>query len=329
MSQIPAVKPPMSPREWALLLALSVLWGGSFFFVGIAVQALPPLTIVVCRVGLASLALLAVVRLVGANLPADWRLWRAFFGMALLNNVIPFLLIVWGQTQIASGLAAILNATTPLWTVVVAHGLTDDEKMTGRRVLGVLLGLVGVAAMIGGAAVDQLGVHILGQLAVLAAACSYAFAGVFGRRFKAMGVSPLATAAGQVTASSAMLLPVALVVDRPWTLSMPGMETIGALFGLALLSTAVAYILYFRVLATAGATNLLLVTLLIPVTACLLGVMLLGETLETNHGVGMALIGLGLAAIDGRPGRALRRMAVGWKPAVGIRPGGGDGDRFS
>jgi len=316
MASNAATNRPMTAFEWGLLLTLSVLWGGSFFFVGVAVKELPPLTIVVLRVALAAFALLVILRLMGVKLPRDRRVWAAFFGMGLLNNVIPFTLIVWGQTHIASGVASILNATTPLFTVVVAHFLTADEKMTGGRIAGVLVGLAGVAVMVGGAALQTFGVNVIAQLAVLAAAISYAFAGVFGRRFKAMGVAPLATATGQVTASSLMLLPVMLVVDRPWTLTMPSIDAIAALVGLALLSTAVAYILYFRILATAGATNLLLVTFLIPVTAILLGIFVLGETLQAKHVVGMVLIGLGLAAIDGRPWRALRRSFSARRPGT-------------
>ncbi|MBI3435126.1 MAG: EamA family transporter [Proteobacteria bacterium] len=300
----------MTGIEWAQLLTLSALWGSSFFFVGVAVKELPPLTIVVLRVALAALALNVIARLMGVKLPSDGRVWAAFFGMGLLNNVIPFALIVWGQTHIASGVASILNATTPLFTVIVAQFLTSDEKMTGGRCAGVLIGFVGVAIMIGGAAIQSLGVNVMAQLACIAAAISYAFAGVFGRRFKAMGIAPMATATGQVTASSLMLLPAMLVVDQPWGMHFPSFDTIAALLGLALLSTAVAYILYFRILATAGATNLLLVTFLIPVSAILLGVLVLGETLQAKHIFGMALIGAGLAAIDGRPWRTLSRLLL-------------------
>ncbi|MGH6629830.1 MAG: DMT family transporter, partial [Burkholderiales bacterium] len=238
------------------------------------------------------------------------RVWTAFFGMGLLNNAIPFTLIVWGQTHIASGVASILNATTPLFTVLVSHYLTADEKITAGRLIGVVFGLAGVAVMVGGAALESLGDDVFAQLACVGAAIAYAFAGVFGRRFKAMGVTPIATATGQVTASSLILLPVMMIVDRPWTLGMPSVDTIAVLTGLALLSTAVAYILYFRILATAGATNLLLVTFLVPVGAILLGIFALGETLEFKHLLGMALIALGLAAMDGRPWRALRAMPV-------------------
>ncbi len=289
----------MAPLEWALLVTLSLLWGGSFFFVGVVVEALPPLTIVVLRVGLAALALNVIVLAMGLRMPTERRTWAAFLGMGLLNNLIPFTLIVWGQSHIASGLASILNATTPLFTVIIAHLLTDDERMTGARLAGVVIGFAGVALMIGPDALQGLGANLIAQLAVLGAAISFAFAGVYGRRFQRMNLAPLITASGQVTASTVMLIPLALLIERPWSLPMPGAEIWGAVLGLALLSTALAYVLYFRILATAGATNLLLVTFLIPISAILLGASILGEQLEPRHFGGMGLIGLGLAAIGG------------------------------
>ncbi|WP_448950096.1 DMT family transporter [Labrys neptuniae] len=297
----------MGSVEWGLLLALSLLWGGSFFFTSIAVKALPPLTIVLLRVGLAALILLTVLPMQGLKLPRRLNVWAAFFGMGFLNNVTPFCLIVWGQTELASGLAAILNATTPLWTVIAAHVLTAEEKMTGNRLAGVLIGLAGVVLMIGPDAFAGLGSHLVAELAVLAAAISYAFAAIFGRRFKTMGVAPMVTATGQVTASALMLAPVAVIVDRPWTLAVPGLPVWAALLGLAALSTALAYVLYFRILTTTGSTNLALVTFLIPVSAIVLGALVLGERLEAKHFAGMALIGLALVAIDGR---LLRRRAL-------------------
>ncbi len=290
----------MTPGEWGLLLVLSVLWGGSFFFNGVALRAFPPLTLVLLRVGLAAVILFGVMRALGVAMPRDRGVWLAFLGMGFLNNVVPFGLIVWGQTHIASGLASILNATTPLFGVIVAHLLTADEKMTGPRLAGVVLGLAGVVAMIGPDALAGIGLDVAAQGACLAAALSYAFAGVFGRRFRRLGVAPLATATGQVTASTLMLIPLVALVDRPWTLAAPGLDTVAAILGLAALSTALAYVLYFRILATAGATNLLLVTFLLPVSAILLGALVLGERLDPRHFAGMALIGGGLAAIDGR-----------------------------
>ncbi len=306
MTSTPHLNRTLTRVEWTMLLALSVLWGGSFFFNGIAVRELPVFTVVVLRVALAALALWAVLGLTGAAMPSSASVWAAFFAMGFLNNVAPFTLIVWGQSHIASGVASILNATTPLFTVLVAQICTRDEKLTGLRLTGILSGVGGVAVMIGGGAWATLGTELPAQLAVLAAAFSYALAGVFGRRFNAMGVAPMATATGQVTASSLLLIPAMLWIDRPWMLATPSAAAIAALIGVALLSTALAYVLYFRILATAGATNLLLVTFLIPVSAILLGVLVLGETLRAEHLIGMALIGLGLAAIDGRLWRRRR-----------------------
>lgn len=297
--------------DWCLLLFLSLLWGASFFYVAVALKALPPFTIVLLRVAIAALILHIVLRVVGVRFPLDGKSWLAFFGMGLLNNAIPFCLIVWGQTHVASGLASILNATTPFFTVIVAHVFTADERLSKNRLLGVLIGLAGVVVLIGPQALSGLGKDVAGQLAIIGAAISYAFAGVFGRRFRRMGIPPMATAAGQVTASSLLLLPIALLVDRPWHLAMPGTAVWLAILGTALLSTALAYIVYFRLLASAGAVNLLLVTFLIPPSAILLGVFLLGEHLDATDFAGMALIGLGLAAIDGRLALLLAHPRVG------------------
>jgi drug/metabolite transporter (DMT)-like permease len=304
----------MKAGEWVMLLTLSVLWGGSFFFVGVAVTALPPLTIVVLRVGIAAVILNLAVRVMGVEMPVNRKTWAAFFNMGMLNNVIPFCLIAWSQTHIASGLAAILNATTPLLTVVVAHELTDDEKMTGNRLVGVLVGLAGVVIMIGPAALHGFGTDVVAQLAVVAAALCYAFAGIYGRRFWRMGIAPIATATGQVSAAAVALLPAVLWFDRPWELAPPGWAVCGAVLTMAIFSTALGYVLYFRILATAGATNLLLVTFLIPVSAIIAGTAVLGEQLALRHFLGMALIGAGLAAIDGRLLALARRRRTAAEP---------------
>jgi drug/metabolite transporter (DMT)-like permease len=302
-----AVHRTMGLAEWLMLIVLSVLWSGSFFFIGVAVRGLPPFSIVALRVTIAAAVLALVLRATGVHIPRSRRLWTSFLIMGLFNNAIPFSLIVWGQTHIASGLAAILNATTPFFTVIIANFLTDDEKLTGARLLGILIGFGGVVVIIGPAILNELGANVLAQVAVLGASLSYAFAGVFGRRFQRMGVSPLVTADGQLIASSALLIPVALLVNRPWTLTMPGPDVWAAVTGLALLSTALAYILYFRLLATAGATNVLLVTLLVPVGAVMLGATFLGEELAARAFVGMGFLVLGLVMIDGRLLAALRR----------------------
>jgi Predicted permease, DMT superfamily len=297
----------MGSAEWAMLIALSILWGGSFLFIGIAVKAVPPLTIVLARVGIAALALNLVLRLSGQRLPLDGRVWAAFAVMGFLNNLIPFSLIVWGQARIPSGVASVLNAMTPVFTVIVAHFLTSDEKLTGNRLAGVALGLAGVAVMIGPAALAGAGADVIGAFAVLLAALSYAFSGIYGRRFRGFGLSPLVVATGQLTATTMMMAPLALVVEQPWTLTAPGPGPVAAIVALALASTALAYILFFRILTAAGAVNLSLVTLLIPVSAVLFGAAFLGETIAMRQLAGMGLIGLGLLAIDGRLFAAMRR----------------------
>ncbi len=293
--------------DWVMLIALSILWGGSFFFVGVAVAELPPLTIVTLRVAIGASALLVFLAITRQLPKLSRRIVLAFFGMGVLNNVIPFILIVWGQSQIASGLASILNATTPLFTVVVAHFLTRDETLTPLRGFGVLAGIGGVTLMIGPDLLNGLGENVLAQLAILAAAISYAFASIFGRRFKTMGISPMATATGQVCASTLIMIPFMLIIDKPWTLAMPSIGVISAIIGLGLAATSVAYILYFKILANAGATNLSLVTFLIPVSAIFLGIVFLSETLYPRHFMGLAVIGIGLIAIDGRLVRVFSR----------------------
>ncbi|MCB1759939.1 MAG: DMT family transporter [Gammaproteobacteria bacterium] len=295
----------MGARDWMLLVSLSLLWGGSFFLIELAITGLPPLTIVLLRVSLAAAALWIYAGLRGLNPPRKPGAWRAFLTMGCLNNVAPFVLIVWGQTHITSGLASILNATAPLFTIIVAGLLLADERITLAKTLGVLAGFSGVVLMMGPAALRGVGSELLAQCAILLAAFCYACAGVFGRRFQRMGVDPVVTAAGQVTASSLVLAPLAIGFDQPWLLPLPSILVIAAIVILALLSTALAYILYFRLLATAGATNLLLVTFLIPISAILLGTLLLGESLSGEHYLGMGLIGLGLVAIDGR---AVKRL---------------------
>lgn len=295
----------MSAGDWLLLVILSILWGGSFFFAKVAVDELPPLTVALARVALAAALLLAAMRISGLALPRARATWAGFAVMGLINNAIPFTLIFWGQTHIASGLASILNATTPLFTVLLAHVATADERLTPARLAGVAVGFLGVTVMIGPDALGDIGHAVLAQLACLAAAFSYALGGIYGRRFR--GEAPMAIAAGQMSASTAMLLPLVLLFDRPWELPAPSPAAVGAVAALAALSTALAYVIYFRILARAGATNLLLVTFLIPVSAILLGVAILGEALAPRHLAGMAAIALGLAAIDGRPLRLLRR----------------------
>ncbi|GHC31658.1 threonine/homoserine efflux transporter RhtA [Gemmobacter caeni] len=282
----------MKSDDWARLIALSVLWGGSFFFVEIALTGLPPFSVVWGRVALGALALAVMLR---GRLPRGWAVWRALAVMGFLNNVVPFCLFAFAQGEISGALAAILNATTPLWGVVVAH-LAGAEPLTARRLGGVAAGIAGVAVMAGGGAGA-----LPAMIACLAAALSYAFAGLWGRRFREMGVPPLQAAFGQVTAATVILLPVWLAVDAPWRLAMPPAQVWAAVAGIGVLSTALAYALYFRLLVTAGAVNLMLVTFLIPVSAAALGALVLGTRLGPQHFAGFALIALGLWAVAKRP----------------------------
>lgn len=295
-----AANQAMSGRDWAILLILSVLWGGSFFFIEIALPTVAPLTLVLIRVALAAAMLWAFLLARGERLAMPPGAAFAFLVLALLNNVIPFVLFAWAQEEINGGLASILNATTPIWGVVVAHIFTADEKATLGKAIGVLLGFAGVALMIGTDFLSEIGRGAIAQLACLAATLCYALAGVWARRFRRMGVPPVAVATGQLSAAAIVMLPVVLAFEPPWLAPSPSPEAWLALAALALFCTSLAYILYFRLLASAGATNSLLVTFLIPITAIFLGALILGERLEPRHFAGMALIAAGLAAIDGR-----------------------------
>jgi drug/metabolite transporter (DMT)-like permease len=292
----------MTRTDWLYLWALSILWGGSFFFVEVALQGLPALTIVWLRVALAALTLAAVMQARGVAFPR-LAVWPALLVMGFLNNAVPFTLFVLAQGQISGALASILNATTPLFTVFVAHLATADERITPAKAAGLGLGFTGVVVMMAGA---EIGGEVAAKLACLVAALSYACAGVWGRRFRRLGVAPLATAFGQVTAAMVLLAPMWLWFDRPWTLAWPEPAVAGAVVGIAVLSTALAYLIYFRLLASAGATNLLLVTFLIPVSAAGLGWLVLGERLMPQHLAGFGLIVAGLLAIDGRIVRKLK-----------------------
>ncbi len=290
---------PMSPGAWGMLALLSVIWGGSFLLMAIAAPHLPPMTVVLCRVAIAAPVLVAAAVLAGETArPTRDRLW-AWIGMGLLNNAVPITLIVAAQSFIPSGLSAIVQAATPLFTVLVAHAALADERATPVKVAGVAVGFAGVAVL-SGAGFGATRSELIGVGLMLGACALYAGANVFGRRFRPLGIPPLAGAAGQVVAATLLLLPAVLVFDRPWTLAAPPAAVLPALLALGLVCTALAYALYFRILAEAGATNVALVTLLVPVSAVLFGAAVLGEVLEPRHLAGMALIAAALALIDGR-----------------------------
>jgi drug/metabolite transporter (DMT)-like permease len=291
-------------RDWSLLGLLSILWGGSFFFNGVVLRELPPLTLVLLRVALAAVMLLPLLWLYDVRLPKGLSGWKPFFAIGLLNNVLPFSLIVIGQTYIPSGLASILNATTPLFTVVVM-AVAGEEELQARRIAGVVVGLIGVVILHGGGLGFESG-QGLGILLCLAAAFSYGLSALVARRWLANS-PPLGTATFQMLASAVMMTPVAGLIERPWQLPMPSAVTWLSVIGLAALSTALAYIVFFQILRRSGATNVMLVTLLIPVTAILLGYLVLGETISAQEIAGALVIGSALLLIDGRVLKVLQR----------------------
>lgn len=297
----------MSIRDWVLLMTLAVLWGGSFFFVELVVNVLPPITIVTIRVGMAALVLLGFCILTNRDLFQILRFWWVFALMSLLNNIIPFTLIVWGQTQISSSLASVLNATTPLFSLIMAHLFTVDEKLNVRKLVGVGIGFLGVVVLILPNLLGGFDGTVFGQIAVLSAAISYSVASVFGRRFGKLGLDPIVTATGQLVLSSLILFPMAMVLDSPWDPSVFDIQTLLALTGLAIFSTALAYIIYFKLLISAGSVNLMLVTFLIPAVAIVLGVFLLSESMSIAQITGMLVLFVGLIVIDGRI------LQHGWK----------------
>ncbi len=299
----------MGPTEWAMLIVLSAIWGGSFYFFAVIIKELPVFTIVFFRVFLASVALWAFLLLSRQTVSITSTMWKNFFLMGIFNNVIPFSLIVWGETKVAPGLAAVLNATTPFFSVIVAHLSTQNEKLTWNRMAGALVGLSGVAALVGFDAMKNLGSDLVYQIAIVGASISYGICTIFGRRLA--GIPPLVSSASQTAASSLMLLPLMFIIDQPQHLNMPSTNVLISLVALALLCTAAAYVIFFNIVKRAGMTNVTLVTFLVPVSAMMLGALFLNEQISTRHFLGMAVIGVGLALIDGRIPRKLAEIMRG------------------
>jgi drug/metabolite transporter (DMT)-like permease len=296
----------MSFIEWALLLILSLLWGGAFFLGSIALVELPPFTIVFCRVALAAIVLISIAVVTGQNVLFRRKTWPIFAALGALSILLPSALMLWSQTRIGIGLTSVLAATSPLLTVFVAHFFTADEKMTTARVVGIVLALAGVAVAMRLAA-SEANSNLLAELAVLGAALSQALAGLLARRLKRMPTIYLA--AGQLIAASLLSLPIALAVERPWTITSPRWTTWVVILALAFLSTALGSFVYFRLLARIGAVNVALVSLLVPITALFLAGVVLSEPLSSHTFAGAALIFGGLAALDGRVSGAARRLS--------------------
>jgi drug/metabolite transporter (DMT)-like permease len=295
----------LTTQSWGLLALLATIWGVSFLSIRIALDEVPPLTAVAHRVGWATLALWIYVAVRRIPLPRGRRIWLGFAGMGLLNNVIPFSLMAWGQLHIPTGLTSIFNASTAIFGVLIAALLLDDERMTPRKAIGVATGFAGVVTAIGADSLRQFDITSLAQVAVLAGTVSYACAGVWARK-RLAGLTPQVAAAGMLTMSTLVMLPLAWMVDGPIRLDLQP-RTVLAIAYYALVATALAYLLYYRVLALAGSGNLMLVTLLVAPIAIVLGAWVLDERLDPNAYKGFVLLALGLVIIDGRLIDRMRR----------------------
>lgn len=291
---------PISAASWGIIIALSVIWGSAFYLIVIILRDIPPNTMVLLRLALAVPPLVFWLKLSGGTLPLDGRSLRQYAIIGALNVALPFILFAYAQVHITSSVAAVLNATTPLWGVVVAHIFTSDEKATLGKALGVVIGFAGVWVMLGADFDSGSREAISGQVACIIATLGYALASVYGRRLGDRGLQPMQIATGQVAAAALMMIPIVLFTETPWNAPMPGVPAISALLGLAFVSTGLAYVLYFRLLADVGAANSLIITFLIPVTAIILGSAFLGEEVTARQAGGIALILLGLVALDGR-----------------------------
>ncbi|CAN1526570.1 RhaT Permeases of the drug/metabolite transporter (DMT) superfamily [Sphingomonadaceae bacterium] len=292
--------PKLDGTGWMLIAILSLLWGGSFVMIEIGLRSYPPLTLVFARVALAVPPMLLAMRLMGERLPSDSRSWVLLTVVGALNCALPFSLFFWGQQYLDSGYASILNATTPLWGVIAAHFLTSDEKATPTRILGALVGMAGIVVMVGPAAMKGLSDNLLAQIACLVSTTFYSFAAIYGRRLSQSALTPISVATGQTITASLIMLPIMLMVDQPWGMAMPRFDSTMAALMLALISTALAYTLYFRLIDRSGASNAQLVAFLIPVFAVLLGSLLLNEKLTAGQAGGAVLIAAGLVILDGR-----------------------------
>ncbi len=311
--------PRLDGRSWLILFALALLWSASFIFTKVAGREIPVFTLVLLRVGIAAAALHAFVLVSGRRYPTEPAILLRYAIMGLINNALPFALIVYAIAHIGAGAASILNATSPIFALLVAHFSTADEKVTRAKLIGILLGIGGVAAMVGPQAVAGLSGNVAATAAMLLASFSYGLAAIFGRGFR--GIDATVSATCQLSASTLMLLPAALIIDRPWELPMPGATAMIATLALALLSTSLGYVLYFSLILRAGGTNTILVTLLIPAGGVFFAWALLGELLTRGEAAGMLLIALGLIVIDGRVLRRLRRPESSGRPAGSVRPG--------
>ena len=299
----------MSLSDWLRLIILSVLWGGSFPFIEVALIDFDPLTVVNLRLLFAALTLLLIWYWRGSKWTRNSEVWLALVFIALVNNIVPFSLIVWAQTHITASVAAILNATVPIFGVVLAWFFAHDERPGLNKFIGVTLGFVGVVVLLAPSGEELNAATLAGKIAVLLATFCYAVGIIFSKRFKRLGVPPLVLACMQALIAGLMLLPITLMLERPWQVEISSIASPLATIALGVISSALAYLLFFRLLASAGAINLMLVTLLIPVSSCLLAALFLHERLQLNDAIGMLIILSALLVIDGRlPSLVLRKL---------------------
>lgn len=292
--------PKLDATGWGLIAILSVLWGGAFFLIEVGLRSYSPNTLVFMRLALAVPPMWIVMRMMGERMPDDLKSWSLLMVVGALNCALPFILFFWGQQYLDSGYASILNATTPIWGVIVAHFMTSDEKATPSRIVGVLVGMAGIIVMVGPDAMKGLSNNLLAQIACIVSTLFYSFAAIYGRRLSQTQMTPMVVATGQTAMAALFMLPVVLLFDQPWTMAMPRMDSTLAGIALALFSTALAYILYFRLIDRAGASNAQLVAFLMPILAVILGIAFLGESLSGGQIAGAVLIAIGLVILDGR-----------------------------
>lgn len=290
--------PSLSSRDWGILAVLALVWGSSFLLIELGLTGFGPLTLVFLRIALAVPLMLVAMRVAGQRLPRDAHSWWQLTIIGFLNLAFSQALFFWAQTRIDSGLASILNATVPLWGVVLAHYFTRDERATPAKVMGVVIGFAGLVVMVGPDALAGVGQDVAAQLACLLATACFAAAAVWARRLGSH-VQPLAAATGQMMTAAVMLLPLPLLFETPFA-AAPSLTAVAALLTLAIVATSFTYLLYFRLIATAGASNAMLIALLMPPVAIGLGVLFLNETLTGGQLLGLALILTGLIIIDGR-----------------------------
>ncbi|VFR48967.1 Permease of the drug/metabolite transporter (DMT) superfamily [plant metagenome] len=291
----PASTPaPSLTREFALLFVLATLWGASYSFIKIGVASIPPVTLIAARTLIAGAILLAVMRWQGLRLPTDAATWKRFLFQACLNSVVPFTLIAWAELTVDAGLATILNSTSPIFAFLLTALITRHEVVNGRRVFGVAAGLLGTSLIVGFQALDGLGRELLAQIAVVAATVCYAGAAIFGRSFK--GLHPILPAAGSMLCGAAILIPASLVVDHPWTLAPSGASLL-ALLGLSVFSTALAFVIYFRLVHTLGSIGTTSVAYLRVPIGVGIGVLFLGEQLGATAWIGLVCVVAGVIAM--------------------------------